>query len=248
MDDFPVRTEQFSIKSYDVDSSGRLRFTSLLQYFQEIAGLHAAELGVGYEELVRWGAIWVLSRIRIDVTSMPSWGTGVTLLTRPIGVNRLFAMREFTMTDADGGALLSAITGWVILDTTTNRPGRVQLLPLAPHLKQERPAPPDFLEKLIVPQRITLLYEKKVMASDLDVNQHVNNAAYVRWIVDAFSPEQLAGRPIRRLRVHYLDAATFGQAIAISGGADEHDEARFYVEGANRATGARVFQALVSWS
>ena len=248
MDDFPVRTDQFSIKSYDVDSAGRLKFTSLLQYFQEIAGHHAAELGVGYEELGRRGAIWVLSRLRIDVSSMPAWGTGVTLLTRPIGVNRLFAMREFSMTDAAGGTLLSAITGWVVLDRTTNRPGRIQLLPLAPHLKQERPAPPDFLEKLVPPQRLAPLYEKKVLASEIDVNNHVNNAEYVRWIVDAFAPEQLAGRPIRRLRVHYLDAATFGETIAINGGADEQDEARFYVEATNPATGARVFQALISWS
>jgi medium-chain acyl-[acyl-carrier-protein] hydrolase len=245
---FPIRTEQLSIRSYDVDFTGHLRLSSLLQYFQEIAGHHATELGVGYDHLRQQGMFWVLSRIRIQVAAMPVWGDTVTLETRPIGVHRLFAMREFSMTDGRGAVLLTAATGWLLLDRVKNRPGRIQLLPLAPHLKQETPAPSDFLEKLTPPHELSLRHEKTILPSDLDVNNHVNNAEYVRWIVDALTPEQIAQRPIRTLQVNYLDAALFGETIAISGGPEDHDHAGYYIEGTKKPGEVKVFQAALSWA
>lgn len=245
-DTFPSLIERLHIKSYDVDRTGRLKPHSLLHYFQEIAGVHATDLGVGYEELQRRGMFWVLSRLRIGITRMPSWQEPVALETRPVGVNRLFALREFTMRDEHDEVLLTALTGWLLLDRDKNRPCRIQTLPLAQHLQVERQPPSGFLDKLKASGELDIMYDKRVLSCDLDVNDHVNNAEYLRWIMDCFSPDEVGRRSLRSVQVHYLDAAVFGETIALSRGRDA-EGGSYYIEGTNIGSGTKVFQAVVGW-
>ena len=45
------KSMDFFIQTRDVDQNDRIRAASLIDFFQDIAGLHAEELGVGYEVL-----------------------------------------------------------------------------------------------------------------------------------------------------------------------------------------------------
>ena len=71
-------------KNYEVDVShvdfrGRLKLSSLFQYFQDIAGLHAENLGMGMKVLQEdQGVLWVLERIRVDIIKLPLWGEEIS--------------------------------------------------------------------------------------------------------------------------------------------------------------------------
>ena len=65
--------ETFSIVSYEADYEGYLSLFSLFNRFQELAGLHAAFLQVGYNTLRNAGLAWILSRMKVQIVSMPRW-------------------------------------------------------------------------------------------------------------------------------------------------------------------------------
>ncbi len=69
-----VWEEEIHVRSYDVDSAGKLRLSSLFNYFQETAGKHATHLGAGYGVLKDRGLFWVLSRAKIRIHRLPAWG------------------------------------------------------------------------------------------------------------------------------------------------------------------------------
>src|SRR5512140_3295510 len=82
-----VWEDDIFVRSYDVDSAGKLRLSSLFNYFQETAGKHATHLGAGYDVLRGLGLFWVLSRAKIRVHRLPAWGESVRLTTWPKGLD-----------------------------------------------------------------------------------------------------------------------------------------------------------------
>ena len=47
-------------------------------------------------------------------------------------------------------------------------------------------------------------YARRVAYSDIDYNEHMNNARYVQWIQDAVPEDALAGAAALRLDINYL--------------------------------------------
>ena len=134
----------FTIASYEADLDGKLSLFALFNRFQDLAGIHANHLQVGYEQLQKLKLAWILSRIHVQIRSLPNWGDTVRLATWPKGVNRLFAMRDFSLKDGKGETLVLATTAWLLVDIGKNRPQRIESLqvdlrfPGAPHAIEER--------------------------------------------------------------------------------------------------------------
>lgn len=240
------RTENLRIKSYEIDSGGRLKIYSIMNYFQEIAGLNATELGWGYDVLSEKGLFWVLSRIGISITRIPGWGESVILTTWPVGVDKLFAVRDFRMSDGSGNELLSAVSAWLLLDRETRRPQKVGMLddPLFQRGVEGniRPTP----GKLTAPGPLDLRYEKRISLSDLDVNDHVNNAEYSKWIVDSLAGDTGSPPTVNSIQVNYLEEALRGDTVAVYQSPQKGQPGVVYLEGVRRTSGSKIFQAEVT--
>jgi acyl-ACP thioesterase len=108
----------------------------------------------------------------------------VTVRTWPSGVDRLFALRDFILQDAEGATLASAVSAWLILDTRSRRPVRIQGIfdpPDSSALPRAFAADMEKLPGCGAPERETAI---SVRWSDCDVNQHVNNSRYAEWVME----------------------------------------------------------------
>jgi acyl-ACP thioesterase len=95
MEPSPSRRESFPVHTYEVDAFGTLEVPALSGYLQEVAGHHAAELGVGLETLRARGLTWVLARQRVELPLPVALGDTLEIETWPCGIERLAAMRDF---------------------------------------------------------------------------------------------------------------------------------------------------------
>ena len=58
--------------------------SAAFNYFQEIAGLHSSNLGIGFNTIEKEkGVAWVLIRMRVDMIRYPVWDEEVILETWP---------------------------------------------------------------------------------------------------------------------------------------------------------------------
>jgi acyl-ACP thioesterase len=239
--------ESFLIASYEADFLGILSLYALFNRFQELAGIHAEHLQVGYNSLQQSNLAWVISRIKVRIDSLPHWGRTVHLATWPKGIDRLFALRDFCMTDEQGKTLVAATTAWLMIDTEKGKPRRLDNFPInlefpgAPHALLEP------LDKISVPPGLNQVMEKTVLLSDIDTNQHVNNAQYVKWIADCFSPEQFRSGRITSIQVNYLEEMLLGDRMTLFKTSAALSPQEFYLEGMKSTKGTKVFQALVTW-
>lgn len=242
---FPFREKTFETASYETDFTGKLSLFSLFNHFQDIAGKHAEQIGVGFDYLRSKNLAWMLSRIILKISYLPEWGERVVLKTWPKGIEGLFAMRDFSLISLSGEIMISATSAWLLVDLTKNRPSRLENLPVnlkftgAPSAIEEIPG------KIKLPEKLVGLFEHNVLNSDIDINQHVNNANYAKWIFDSFPAEKYKQSRIRSLQINYLEAALPNDAASLL--LDESEPGIYTLAGRSRNTGRLIFSAEVIW-
>ena len=119
-DPVPVYEKQYHVGLGDVDFQKKLKISALFNFFQDIASLHAEDLGVGIDRLMNgYGVTWVLTRIRVDINRMPHLGEDIIIETWPQLPKRLEFDRDFKVRDSSDNILALAASTWIILDIGT---------------------------------------------------------------------------------------------------------------------------------
>jgi medium-chain acyl-[acyl-carrier-protein] hydrolase len=207
--------ERFRLCTWDVDQAGKLTMAAAYNYFQEVAGNHAAALGVGAEYMQENGIVWILSRMSAVLDSRPLAGSRVTVRTWPRGTDRLFAVRDYELLDAAGAVVGRGRSGWLVVDTQSFRPRRPDAVVAGLPKNEDLDSMPDGALAVPTTEGLEARASRAVAYSDLDVNGHMNNARYVQWIQDTMEPDALASATALRLDINYLAEMKPGPAATI---------------------------------
>ncbi|MGB8602722.1 MAG: hypothetical protein WCD42_11070, partial [Rhizomicrobium sp.] len=137
-----------------------------------------------------------------------------------------------------------ATTLWLTLDGTSHRPLRT------PPPIVCRPDGALTLEAAKIPQQKDLpaLATLTVKNSDLDVNGHVNNTHYARWILDSLPAADLARLTAARYEVNFLAETGLGEQVEICGGPGSGDEPDCWQFQGTRPDGKTLFVARLTTS
>lgn len=226
-------TQNFHIPCYNTDAAWRLKPAAFMNLAQEAAGLHAVELGFGYEELIKNNTAWILSRVNIQFVDTPLWRDDITLTTWHKGANRLFFLRDFIMTDKDGKERVKATTSWLVLNLETRRLVRDPMLmeegTVCTENVIETPA-----DKVQMPKDVPaeLVLEHAVAYSDVDMNNHTNNAMYMQWAMDAVDYEIASTRAVKEITINFNRETKAGDVVSIYRACvEKEDGLHVYVEG-----------------
>ena len=208
--------QNFNIPSYNVDMSWRLKPASFMDLAQEAANQHANILGFGYDDLIASRTAWVLSRMHVEFTDTPKWREEMTLTTWHKGLNRLFFLRDFLMTDKEGNPRVKATTSWLILNLETRRlvrdPKLIEDGTVCTENVLETPA-----DKVQMPKGIEPMFvmDHKVVYSDIDMNNHTNNAMYMQWAMDAIDYETASAKPLKEFTINFNRETKIGDTVSI---------------------------------
>ena len=209
-----IHRASFAVHTYEVDAFGTIAVPALSRYLQEIAGQHAAALGVGLDALRARGLTWVLVRQRIENPRPIVVGDVLDIETWPAGVDRLAALREFVVRRADGSEVARASSQWFVLDLETRRPVRPAEVLNERFPREASPlAVPFAAGKLPELREWELQKRFHVRYADIDVNMHVTNTTYVTWAQEAAPREVFRGRRLASVEAHFLAEANYGSAI-----------------------------------
>jgi len=203
--------ETFELPATTADDSHLGRLLAVLDAMQEAAGRHAEILGVGVRDLHAKGLTWVLARLHVKVNLIPAAGQSVHIATWPSGRHRLFAVREFHLTDPAGNEILRSTSAWALMNLETRRPAR-----LDPHLPVFTRHPGRMIEDdfpaLPPLQNAGKPVSFRAEAADIDINDHVNNTVYFEWALRAIPDETRRQKP-RALEAAFLGEARLGDEI-----------------------------------
>jgi acyl-ACP thioesterase len=241
--------ETFRVCAWDVDGAGRLTMAAVYNYCQEIAGNHAALLGVGEDFMKANGIVWILSRMSAVLESRPARGSRIRVRTWPRGTDRLFAIRDYELNNEAGTVVGRGRSAWLIVDAATFRPRRPEAFTAGLPTNEGLEALPDGALALAAGDGLERATDRSVAYSDIDYNGHMNNARYVQWIQDVMAPDTLNAPARLRLDINYLAEMKPGSAAGIFmkyvDGLDGWGS-RYVLEGRAATSGQTTFRAALS--
>ena len=226
-------TKDLTIQCYETDASWRLKPASFMNFAQEAAGNHAVELGFGYDDLIASNTAWILSRMHVEFIDAPKWKEDMTLTTWHKGLNRLFFLRDFILTDKEGRERVKATTSWLVLNLETRKlvrdPKLMEDGTVCAENVIETPA-----DKVQMPKDIEAVHvmDHAVAYSDVDMNAHTNNAMYMQWAMDAVDYDIASTMPVKEFTINFNHETKPGDVVSIyKARIIEGEGRRVYVEG-----------------
>ncbi len=218
----------YPLRLSDFDKNNRILPSSVLDLFQDAAGLHATALGISGVDLIKKNQCWMLTRVRYDVIRQPKLYENVTVRTWPIESRRIELDRDYLILDENGEILIKGSSQWVVMDITDRD---------APKLVPAR----DFemgIREYVTDRAIEKPFGRAVYNSitsddpylcrsaytDLDMNCHVNNIKYANFALSAFGEELSPDEETVGFRIDYQKEILDGEIIKIHRVFEENED------------------------
>lgn len=192
------------------DYHDRITTKSILNIFQDVASVHAEDLGVGYQAMLEKNLYWILSRIKIDILKMPQINQTVIVETWPHVKGRIDFDRDLKILSEDGDVLIIGTSKWCVIDTqsrTLQRTDNVNYIgEYCTDVNYE-----ERFGKIMLPEiDLEHKFDYAVMFSDLDHNKHMNNTNYANLIVSSANNKQYS-----HFEINFNSECVLGDSINV---------------------------------
>lgn len=216
----------------DVDRREVMLLGRVFKMLQDAAIAHANQFGTGTDAVAERAETWVLSRIAVEIVRYPKAGESLRVETWSTGIKGFKGYRDFRVFDAQENCVLSGSSLWLYFSLKSMSLVRVPKPIIEGFPVGSEPAWCSELEKLpfdapdaqAIPVPITLRY------SDFDVNEHVNNAAYLDLVQTALAQAGRSAYP-RRVQLKFGKAILLKTAMVEARVEPQGTTGRFSIEG-----------------
>ncbi|MDQ2651132.1 MAG: thioesterase [Actinomycetota bacterium] len=191
----------------DVDPRGRMRLDAAVRFLQDLSADDTADAALPDAEA------WVVRRTTIEVHRFPRYLEGLALATWCSGTGSHWAERRVTIV-GDRGGHIEASSIWVHVDLASGRPSRIPAgfdeiygeaaggRRVKARLVHHDPGPDAQRQPWVIRH------------TDLDVLDHVNNAAYWEAVEEARAADGTLHAPLR-VEVEHHNALEHGDAAEL---------------------------------
>lgn len=203
----------YPLRACDFDCYKGLQPAGVLDLFQDGAGRHSVELGIGIEQLMAQNRMWIVSTIYYEVVKTPEMYEQVTLRTWPLTPSMAVFPRDYILEDAKGTLLVKGTSQWAVVDKEKRK-----IVPA----KGIYPEDLTCLEHRAFGEKLPRLRDFEPTGqgvtvtptfSQLDCNGHVNNTKYANYVLDALQlPKET---PIRTFHIHYRKELLLGVPVRV---------------------------------
>ncbi|MFO7524053.1 MAG: thioesterase [Ignavibacteriaceae bacterium] len=233
------------VRAYDVDFNNKIKISSVFNMLQDVAAVHADNLGLGFKDLYKHNFAWVLNWVKLEINDYPAFSDSVIIKTWPRCKHKLYSMRDYTIRNKDIQTLFNATSAWLPINTKTKRITDTKNLPKVINYQPDLIAVDEFPVKIIPGSAKEVLFNKKFRYTDIDINQHVNNTRYIELILDSYNTDNYSNRIIKSIAVTFSSECFFNDEIEISRSVKDGFD---IIEGVNINTSKQTFISSIEWS
>lgn len=207
-----VFEKNYEIKYYEMNSISGLKESSLLLFLQDAATQSAETMGFGPSFVFENNYAWYLLKYRIEFENYPLGLDNIKIATKPRGGSKLFAYREFKIFSPDNEILANVNSTWALIDL-----GSKKMLPITkaiPYFPAFEKREDDLIfEKIPQLHCVSEKMQFDVCFDDIDINQHANNANYIRWALEPLDNNFRLNNVIKTLDMNFKKEIAFGEKV-----------------------------------
>nr|UQT18321.1 fatty acid thioesterase A1 [Pelargonium x hortorum] len=250
-------TEKFIVRCYEVGINKTATVETIANLLQEVGCNHAQSVGFSTDGFAttltmrKLHLIWVTARMHIEIYKYPAWSDVIEIETWCQSEGRIGTRRDWILKDYGTGQVIGRATSkWVMMNQDTRRLQKVnddvrdEYLVFCP--REPRLAFPEKnnsslrkISKLEDPAQYSRLGLMPRRA-DLDMNQHVNNVAYIGWVLESMPQEIIDTHELQTITLDYRRECQQDDIVDSLTGVEqgEGSKALSNLQGANGYAGA----------
>lgn len=238
--------EDFRVLTFHMDPTGKAHLTSICNFLQEGASMHAESAGFGFEEMLKRNQVWVLTRLKIVIETYPVWKDQLKLKTWSRGKEGIFYIRDFVISNHRNEAIIRATSSWAALNYKSRRPELVNGLENGLFSLRDQISLDEKLGKLSALKNPKMIRKRKIEYTDIDLVYHVNNVKYIELIINSFPKEVHLQRSVKSVEINYLGEAKYGEEVWIF--TDQKEEDHTMVNVVRESDKKEVCRAKLVWN
>jgi len=201
------------LRASDFDKNETLTPRAILELFQDAAGAHAEEIGIGFHELLNKNLLWVITRTKFVIEKKIERYSTVKIKTWPLSPQRFIFRREYVMYNADGEVAVRGSADWMVINSETRTLTSGESV---------FPANAEYITELSLDEKLRKIrdIEGEVTESaatpkfcDIDLNGHVNNTRYADFAINAINPDK---RKIKSFQIDYHKEVLEGEELKLT--------------------------------
>ena len=197
------------VRFSEIGEDGRLRLSSVINYFQDCSTFQTEELGLGFRYLEKQDKVWILVSWQVIVHEYPALCEDIKVGTWPYDFKGFFGYRNYVMENEQHQVLAEANSVWIYMDTATGKPVKINEEVLKGYELEER-LPMDYApRKVTLPKIYMELQEFPIRHYHIDTNRHVNNGQYIQLARECIPHDFI----VKEVRADYRKAAVLGDRI-----------------------------------
>lgn len=195
-----------------IDCRDMARPSACVDFMQDIATLHANELGWSRTVLEQFNAFWALSRLKYTLTRPLKPYEVLHVITWPRYIKGAMWYRDFKFFCGDE-LVGTATSAWVVVDRDKRHLIRPKALGFTvPHQIWD-------IEETLGRLRSEVLepcFDRVIRYSDTDVNSHLNNVKIVDILSDAIGLEEHPELWVSSMQVNFIAETRRGATFSVS--------------------------------
>lgn len=209
-----IFSKDWEINFTQCTPNGYLKYTDLCNILQLTAGDHAEVGGISFTDMQEFDQAWVMSRMRLEIESLPKWKDIVTVKTWIVSLENSRSVRALELYVGDK-KLIGCETFWAVFNTKIRRPEGLAL----PHEHFEK-FPEQFstlerVKKVDLYDDMRDINNRKVVLSDLDIVNHVNNVKYLEWCLDLLDYKTILKQQISTIDMNFMKELMLDDNVSI---------------------------------
>jgi medium-chain acyl-[acyl-carrier-protein] hydrolase len=211
-----ISTEnKFQVHYSQLDYFKRVKITTIVDFFNDMAVYQSEILGIGLEYLKENGFGWVILKWDINIIKTPKYLDEIIVKTQPTGKRRIFAYRNFEIRDLQGNLMVEAKSIWSLVKIKDLKPVQI---PDVVSDKYKLEDSNDIQNKIKDPNNFegrANSIDIRIRYGDIDTNGHVNNEKYIAWIIESMPKEVIMKYNLKKLKISYKKETKYGENIQV---------------------------------
>lgn len=214
----PVTTYRCSADAFHCDFQHQYCMSDMGNALLNAADIHSTQRKFGMLYLNTLNKTWVLSRLAIELESMPTEHEDFNVNTWVENAMKYFTKRNWEIVSDDGKKVYGyAKSIWAMIDLTTREPQdifQVNEGTITEYIHKDKECPIADVSRVKTPE-MTDYTEFQVKYSDIDVNGHCNSMKYIDHVLDTFSLDFFRQNMVHRMEIAYVAESYCGDTIRI---------------------------------
>ena len=198
----------------DIGKDNLITNKGVLKLLENAGGMHSSQVGYGLNQIEDTKLSWVLLSWKVKILKRAKYNDVVYVKTWARNSSKISTYRDYEVYNENGELIIIGTSKWTLINIETKILEKLSDKLIKAYNEEEKMVfGEEKIPKLVEPKEYDSKINYRILRSQIDVNEHVNNLYYLDFANEAL-PEKIYKMPeCNNIEIMYKKQIKYGEDI-----------------------------------